>query len=144
MATPTHQTQLRTLPHQHRHTTRLPFKRRGGQQSLLEQRECHRRRPGSRGIRRAQTLLLLPVVRPPFHPLRNAPPPLLDLGIGLVPSSPSPPLLPEPNAGHLPLRRPPPPRQRPLPHPPTPRSLPHLRGTRDRIRPQQRGMRRPL
>jgi hypothetical protein len=134
MATLTHQTELCTLPHQYRHTTRLPFKRRGGQQSFLEQRERHRRRSGSRGIQRAQTLLLLPVVRPPFHPLRNAPPPLLDLGIGLVPSSPSPLLLPEPDAGHLSLRGSSLPRQRPLPHTPTPRPLSHTGRARDRIR----------
>jgi hypothetical protein len=110
----------------------------------LEQRECHRRRPGPRGIRRVQALLLLPMVRSPLHPMRNTPSPLFDLGVRLVPSSPPPPLFPEPDAGHLPLWRPPPSRQRPLPHLSTSRPIPHIGRTGDRIRSQQRGVRRPL
>jgi hypothetical protein len=144
MATPTCSTQRRPLPHQRCDMTRLSAKRRSRQQSLLEQRKCHRQRPGPRGVRRAQALLLLPMVRSPLHSVRDAPPPLFDLGVRLVPSPPPPPILPEPDAGHLSLWRPLPSCQRPLPHPPTPRPLPHVGGAGNRVRPQQRGMRRPL
>jgi hypothetical protein len=86
---------------------------------FLEQREHTGRRPGTRRVRGALLLFLLPLVRPHLHPLRNSPLPLLYSNLRVVPHALPPPILHQSNAGHLSLWGTVQTRQQPLPHVPT-------------------------